>query len=81
MAKHTHHGGVIRRSPEPKHQVMTNQLNAGSQSVGPQLDQAQNMAVPGGPATSGGVGPGSPAAPAETALPQGVSPGTLPVGR
>jgi hypothetical protein len=83
MTVHKHHGGVVRRSPAPKHQIATNVLHGGSQSVSPQLDQAPNMAVPGGGAMpAGSVGPGTPAPDASTALPQGAPPpGTLPVGR
>lgn len=77
MAVHRHHhGSVIRRSPQPKHQVTTNLLHAGSQSASPQLDQAPNMAVPGGVTAGQGMpaGPGSPTPDTSVQLPPGMPP-------
>jgi hypothetical protein len=72
---HRHHGGIVRRSPEPRGQP-TNRLDGGSQSVGATLSQSPTPNMPGAQVAAGGpmpVGPGSPA-PAEPVLPPGMMP-------
>lgn len=77
MAKHSHHGGIQRRSREPAH-ANTNIFRGGTNGATSALDVAPDMNQPGGGQVSSGggmpAGPGSPAPDASTQLPPGMPP-------